>query len=41
MLRRYYHQLEKYYLDLTGEPPGETLRERYQNGMKICSYGKQ
>lgn len=39
MLKRYYHQLEKHYLNITGEPPGETIRERYQNGMKFC--GKQ
>ena len=39
MLKKYYHQLKKHYLDITGEEPGEVVRKRYQDGMKIC--GKQ
>lgn len=39
MLKAYYRWLEKNSLEIIGEPPGEAVRKRYRDGMKIC--GKQ
>lgn len=36
MLKHYYQKLEKDYLEITGDVPGEAVRNRYQDGMKIC-----
>lgn len=36
MLKGYYRRLKRYYLDITGEEPGEELRKYYQEGLRLC-----